>query len=149
MDDTQTRERYQNLVNPEQNCQWVQVGDPEQAVDERLATMLESMICQKLGGKKKLRGRLWVMLTPVVHLPSKVSHLSVIKEIGVDYYYHSDRTSRPRVHNPMLNGRVDYLHTGMSTDDLLRCVIYYMRKWNHPFIRECEDTAKYYLELGV
>ena len=129
MEHTPTRREYFRLVYPE-NCHWVVKGDPEQAVDERLATMLESMICQKMGGKKH-------------------RHLSVIKDIGSDYYYHSDRANRPRVHNPMLGGKVDYLHTGMSTDDLLRCVIYYMRKRNHPFIRECEDTAKYYLELGI
>jgi hypothetical protein len=148
MEHTPTRREYFRLVYPE-NCHWVVKGDPEQAVDERLATMLESMICQKMGGKKKLRGSLWIMLTPVQHLSGRNRHLSVIKDIGSDYYYHSDRTSRPRVHNPMLGGKVDYLHTGMSTDDLLRCVIYYMRKRNHPFIRECEDTAKYYLELGI
>ena len=148
MEHTPTRREYFRLVYPE-NCNWVVKGDPEQAVDERLATMLESMICQKFGGKKKLRGSLWIMLTPVQHLSGRNRHLSVIKDIGSDYYYHSDRTSRPRVHNPMLGGKVDYLHTGMSTDDLLRCVIYYMRKRNHPFIRECEDTAKYYLELGI
>ena len=148
MEHTPTRREYFRLVYPE-NCNWVVKDDPEQAVDERLATMLESMLCQKLGGKKKLRGRLWVMLTPVHHLAERHRHLSVIKDIGSDYYYSSDRANKPRVHNPMLDGRVDYLHTGMSTDDLLRCVIYYMRKRNHPFIRECEDTAKYYLELGV
>ena len=148
MEHTPTRREYFRIVYPE-NCHWVVKVDPEQAVDERLASMLESMICQKFGGKKKLRGSLWIMLTPVQHLSGRNRHLSVIKDIGSDYYYHSDRTSRPRVHNPMLGGKVDYLHTGMSTDDLLRCVIYYMRKRNHPFIRECEDTAKYYLELGI
>lgn len=148
MEHTPTRREYFRLVYPE-NCHWVVKDDPEQAVDERLAKMLESMLCQKFGGKKKLRGIVWIILTPSHCLSQKYRHLSVIKEIGADYYYHSDRTSRPRVHNPMLGGKVDYLHTGMSTDDLLRCVIYYMRKRNHPFIRECEDTAKYYLELGV
>ena len=148
MEHTPTRREHFRLVYPE-NCNWVVKDDPEQAVDERLAKMLESMLCQKFGGKKKLRGIVWVILTPDQHLSGRNRHLSVIKDIGSDYYYHSDRTSRPRVHNPMLGGKVDYLHTGMSTDDLLRCVIYYMRKRNHPFIRECEDTAKYYLELGI
>ena len=138
---------FAQKVNVRQHC-FVSDKSPQE-VDERLAKMLESMICQKLGGKKKLRGRLWVMLTPEAHLPAKVCHLSVVKQIGSDYYYHSDRTSRPRVHNPLLTVGGDYLNTGMSTDDLLLCVIYYMRKYKHPFILECEDTAKYYLELGV
>ena len=138
---------FAQKVNVRQHC-FVSDKSPQE-VDERLAKMLESMICQKLGGKKKLRGRLWVMLTPEAHLPAKVCHLSVVKQIGSDYYYHSDRTSRPRVHNPLLTVGGDYLNTGMSTDVLLLCVIYYMRKYKHPFILECEDTAKYYLELGV
>ena len=150
MEDKTTLSKFKEFsqnVNVRQHCF---ISDKSrQEVDERLAKMLESMICQKLGGKKNLRGRLWVMLTPHPHLPSKVCHLSVIRQIGSDFYYPSDRTSRPRVHNPLLNGGADYLNTGMSTDDLLRCVIYYMRKYKHPFIRECEDTAKYYLELGV
>ena len=89
------------------------------------------------------------MLTPQYHIAERVRHLSVIKQIGADFYYHSDRAKRPRVTNPLIDGDADYLNTGMSTDDLLLCVIYYMRKHKHPFIRECEDTAKYYLELGV
>ena len=138
---------FAQKVNVRQHC-FVSDKSPQE-VDERLAKMLESMICQKLGGKKHLRGRVWIMLTPQYHLSERFRHLSVIKEIGSDFYYHSDRSKRPRVSNPLIGGDADYLNTGMSTDDLLLCVIYYMRKHKHPFIRECEDTAKYYLELGV
>ena len=150
MEDKTTLSKFKEFaqnVNVRQHC-FISDKSPQE-VDERLAKMLESMICQKLGGKKKLRGRLWVMLTPIVHLHSRVSHLSVIRQIGSDFYYHSDRTSKPRVQNPLLSGDCSYLNTGMSTDDLLLCVIHYMRKYKHPFILECEDTAKYYLELGV
>ena len=150
MEDKTTLSKFKEFaqnVNVRQHC-FISDKSPQE-VDERLAKMLESMICQKFGGRKKLRGIVWVILTPSYFLSGKYRHLSLIKEMGSDFYYHSDRTSKPRVQNPLLSGDCSYLHTGMSTDDLLLCVIHYMRKYKHPFILECEDTAKYYLELGV
>lgn len=128
-------------------------------INTRLAMMLEDLIVQKIKDKRRLRRTLRGNLGldpsfPQKYWPSEIVILDFELIYGEDYLY-GDRVQNGKqevcVYCPLRG-----LHTltyidriAATNEQLLMCTLYFMWKYDHPFIKESLGNAKLYLELGV
>jgi len=129
----------------------------------RLAMMLEDLLVQKLKDKRKLRRTLRGNLGldpffPQKYWPSEIVILDFELKYGDDFMLGNSmkfaRYSSKQeicVYCPLRGGySCGYIdRTAYTNEQFLMCTIYFMWKYDHPFIMESFDNAKLYLELGV